>query len=265
MNNREEMSEGMTPKLPLWSYQVQSDSKLAVRTRKDLEIHLITRALKDEGFKQEFLANPKGVVEKELGTKLPEELEINVLEETENTLYMVLPCNPYEGMSEEELKVALGMTYEDVAQWVLEQQRNAFLDETSSIALIARIWRDEKFKQELLRDPKGLMEREISLTLLTDGVEIKVLVENTHTIYTVLPDRANVGGILPVSIAALALINVGCSPDPGTYCDVTASAADYPRDCACDVDTEDHVEPPCDTYDPEGPAYTNSSVCPRPR
>lgn len=49
-----------------------------------------------------------------------------MLEETEDTLYMVLPCNPYEGISEEELQASLGMSYEDVAQWVLEQQRNAF-------------------------------------------------------------------------------------------------------------------------------------------
>ena len=86
MNNPEDMSKGMTPNLPLWSYQLQQNSKLAVKTRKDLEVHLITRALKDEGFKQELLANPKTLVEQELGTKLPEELEINVLEETEDTL-----------------------------------------------------------------------------------------------------------------------------------------------------------------------------------
>ncbi len=185
MNNREEMSEGMTPKLPLWSYQVQSDSKLAVRTRKDLEIHLITRALKDEGFKQELLANPKAVVEKELGTKLPEELEINVLEETEDTLYVVLPCNPYEGMSEEELKATLGMTYEDVAQWVLEQQRNAFGDEASTVAMIARAWRDEAFKQEFLCHPKAVVEKELVMKL-PEGIEINGFEENTNTVYMVL-------------------------------------------------------------------------------
>ena len=97
MNNQDKAPQGITPNLPLWSYQLQQGSKLAVKTRKDLEIHLITRALKDEGFRQELVANPKAVVEKELGVKLPEELEINVLEETEDTLYMVLPCNPMKG------------------------------------------------------------------------------------------------------------------------------------------------------------------------
>src|SRR4028119_64124 len=186
MNNREEMSEGMTPQLPLWSYQVQSNSKLVVRTRKDLEIHLITRALKDEAFKRELLANPKAVVEKELGTKLPEELEINVLEETENTFYMVLPCNPYEGMSEEKLKAALGMTYEDVAQWVLEQHRNALLDEESSASMIAQAWSDEVFKQKLLSNPILVIEQKLGENIQED-IKIQVIQETGNIVYILIP------------------------------------------------------------------------------
>ena len=187
MNNREEMSESMTQKLPLWSYQVQSDSKLGVRTRKDLEVHLITRALKDKGFKRELLANPKVVVEKELGTKLPEALEINVLEETEDTLYMVLPCNPYEGMSEEALKVSLGMTYEDVAQWVLEQQSNTLLDEDNSAALIVQTWRDQVFKQQLLENPIKVIEQKLGEKIQED-IKIKSVAESTNILYIMIPN-----------------------------------------------------------------------------
>ncbi len=176
----------ITPKLPLWSYQLQRDSKLAVKTRKDLEVHLITRAFKDEGFRQELLANSKAVVEKELGTKLLEEFKINILEETETTLYMVLPSNPYEGLSEPELQASLGITYEDVAQWVLEQQRNALLDEASSVGVIARAWKDEAFKQELLCSPKAVIEEEWGTAIPAD-IEIRVFEETAHTLYIVLP------------------------------------------------------------------------------
>ncbi len=187
MNNPEEMSKAMTPNLPFWSYQLQQNSKLAVRTRKDLDIHLITRALKDEAFKQELLANPKAVVEKELGAKLSEELEINVLEETEDTIYMVLPCNPYEGLSEPELKASLGMTYEDVAHWVLEQQRNALLDEAESVAIVSRAWKDEAFKQELLSHPKTTLAKELGSTI-SDDLDIKGMSETPNTLYLVLPN-----------------------------------------------------------------------------
>lgn len=206
MNNPEEMSKGMTPNLPLWSYQLQQHSKLAVRTRKDLEVHLITRALKDDGFKHKLLANPKAVVEQELGMKLPEELEINVLEETENTLYMVLPCNPYEGMSEEELKASLGMTYEDVAKWVLEQQRNALLDETSSIAMLSRAWKDKAFKQEMLCSPKTVIEKEWG-TEIPAGNEIKVFEETGDTLYLVLPTVFDIFGYSTQDLPDIAWMN----------------------------------------------------------
>ena len=186
MNNPEEMSKGMTPNLPLWSYQLQQNSKLALRTRKDLDVHLITRSLKDEEFKQELLANPKVVVEQELRTKLPEELEINVIEETEDTLYMVLPCNPYEGMSEEEMKASLGMTYEDVAQWVLEQQKNTLLDDASSVMMLSRVWKDEAFKRDLLSHTKATLAKELG-SKIPVCVDIKVVSESPNILYLVLP------------------------------------------------------------------------------
>jgi Nitrile hydratase, alpha chain len=185
MNNQNKTSEDLTPNLPLWSYQLQQDSKLAVKTRKDLEIHLITRALKDEAFRQELIANPKAVVEKELGAKLPEKLEINVLKETEDTLYMVLPCNPYNGLSDEELKASLGMTYEDIARWVLEQQRNDFLDEEKSINIIARAWRDEAFQQKLIHDPVQVIEQELGAKI-QEHIKIEIFAETANTLYIVL-------------------------------------------------------------------------------
>ena len=186
MNNPEEMSKGMTPNLPLWSYQLQQNSNLALRTRKDLEIHLITRALKDEAFKQELLANPKVVIEKELGTKLPDGIEINVLEEPKTALYMVLPSNPYEGLPESELMASLGMSYEDVAQWVLEQHRNTLLNEASNLAMLSRVWKDEVFKQELLFKPKAVIEKEWGIEMPAD-IEIRLFEETANTLYLVLP------------------------------------------------------------------------------
>ena len=186
MNNPEEMPKDIQPNLPLWSYQLQRNSKLAVRSRKDIEAQLIARAFKDEKFKQELLANPRVVVQEELDTKLPEDLEINVLEETETTVHMVLPGNPYEGLPESELQTLTGLTYEDVAQWVLEQQRNALLDEDSSVKMIARAWKQPEFKQELLCSPKTVIEKEWG-TVIPADIEIETFEETAHTLYLVLP------------------------------------------------------------------------------
>jgi hypothetical protein len=185
MSNEKQFSQGFTPNLPLWSFQLQKDSKLALKTRKDLEIHLITRALKDESFRAELIANPKAVIEQEIGSKLPDELEITVLEETEDTIYMVLPCNPYEGLSEEELQANLGMTYEDVALWVLEQQRNTLLDETTSVEIIARGWNDNMFQQEFLCNPKIIIE-EFGIKIPED-LNLQVIKEKQKLLYMTIP------------------------------------------------------------------------------
>ena len=64
------------------------------KTRKDLEAEIIAKAWEDEQFRQELLSNPKEAIAKTLGAKLAENLEIRVVQETPNNLYLVLPVKP---------------------------------------------------------------------------------------------------------------------------------------------------------------------------
>ena len=52
---------------------------------------LIVRSVEDEEFRRRLLAGPKATVEEELGTKLPDWLDVMVVEETAETIYLVLP------------------------------------------------------------------------------------------------------------------------------------------------------------------------------
>jgi hypothetical protein len=126
------------------------------------------------------------VIEQEIGSKLPDELEVTVLEETEDTIYMVLPCNPYEGLSEEELKASLGMTYEDVALWVLEQQRNTLLDEESNTSILSKVWKDGVFKSNFLSHPQQMLEEQWK-TKIPKNIEFKVCEESSSIVYFVIP------------------------------------------------------------------------------
>jgi hypothetical protein len=78
----------------------------APRTRRDMEAEIVARALKDEGFARELRADPKAVIEREVGGKLPEGIEVKVVEETPDTLYLVLPAHPSPGhqLSDDELE-----------------------------------------------------------------------------------------------------------------------------------------------------------------
>jgi len=55
---------------------------------------LITRAWEDENFKLELLADPRGVIEKELGVQLPPGLKIFIHEQLPDTLHLILPEKP---------------------------------------------------------------------------------------------------------------------------------------------------------------------------
>ena len=95
------MSKENTLKLPSWQ-EFQND--------------LVVRALKDESFRKELLADPKAVVEKEMGklkegSKLPAALEIKVIEQPANALYLVLPTLPDE-LSDEVLESVAGGSYD---------------------------------------------------------------------------------------------------------------------------------------------------------
>ncbi|MGI3783234.1 MAG: NHLP leader peptide family RiPP precursor [Janthinobacterium lividum] len=71
----------------------------AVSSRKDFEAQLVARALKDDSFRQQLLDDPKNVLQKELGTTLPGDVQVNVVEEQPNSFYLVLP--PKEASSAE--------------------------------------------------------------------------------------------------------------------------------------------------------------------
>jgi hypothetical protein len=62
--------------------------------RQEIERRLIEKSLEDEDFRQRLIEDPKGTVEQELGTRLREGVEVRVVEESADTIYLVLPGTP---------------------------------------------------------------------------------------------------------------------------------------------------------------------------
>jgi hypothetical protein len=65
-------------------------------SREELEQHIRARAWKDDAFRQEFLANPKAVLERDYAQsfpegKIPSGLSIKAIEEEEQAICFVLP------------------------------------------------------------------------------------------------------------------------------------------------------------------------------
>jgi hypothetical protein len=81
--------------------------------RTEMERRLIEKSLEDESFRQRLLEDPKAAVEQELGRRLPEEVRVVAVEETPDTIYLVLPSTPMAGaeggaLSDQDLESVAG-------------------------------------------------------------------------------------------------------------------------------------------------------------
>ncbi|MCC7538186.1 MAG: NHLP leader peptide family RiPP precursor [Deltaproteobacteria bacterium] len=77
-------------------------------TRKDLEPKLIARAAQDPEFRKKLVADPKAVIEAELGRKLPGYLKVQVVEETTTNVVLVLPATKTSELSDADLESVAG-------------------------------------------------------------------------------------------------------------------------------------------------------------
>jgi hypothetical protein len=78
----------------------------------EMEHRIVQRSIEDDAFRQRLLEDPKTAVEQELGSRLPEEVRVVAVEETADTIYLVLPgASPAdEGgeLSDRELEAVAG-------------------------------------------------------------------------------------------------------------------------------------------------------------
>jgi len=81
-------------------------------TRRDLETRLIEKAWRDPVFRKDIVKDPKGMLEKHTGQKLPGQLRIYVHEEDANTLHFSIPSPPsnLNELADEDLERVAGGT-----------------------------------------------------------------------------------------------------------------------------------------------------------
>jgi hypothetical protein len=81
-------------------------------TRGQLSDKIVEQVQSNPKYREELLKNPRALMSKQLGTDIPANVKITVLQETPETYYVVLPYSPQEGqeLDDSELeKVAGGM------------------------------------------------------------------------------------------------------------------------------------------------------------
>ncbi|MFN0129487.1 MAG: NHLP leader peptide family RiPP precursor [Verrucomicrobiales bacterium] len=79
-------------------------------TRNEIEEIVVGNALKHTPYREALLKNPKKVIETQLNNKLPEGLNVKVIEESGDTIYVRLPHRVTEGseLSDADLEQVAG-------------------------------------------------------------------------------------------------------------------------------------------------------------
>ena len=83
----------------------------AADSRKEMERRIVQRSLEDDAFRQKLLKDPRAAIEEELGGPLPEEVRVVAVEETADTVFLVLPSTTEVergGISDEDLEAVAG-------------------------------------------------------------------------------------------------------------------------------------------------------------
>ena len=62
-----------------------------------LQDWIISIAMHDRLFREELLSAPKATLERELGISFPEEVDVEIHEDTPTTIHLVLPLKPKTG------------------------------------------------------------------------------------------------------------------------------------------------------------------------
>ena len=85
-----------------------------MKTATELKTQILTRADEDGDFRARLVADPSAAVAEETGTTIPEELNVQVHEDSATTVHLVLPPSPE--LTEAELATVAGSDHNWYAQ-----------------------------------------------------------------------------------------------------------------------------------------------------
>ena len=88
-----------------------TEVRTALQQGEEMQRQLIAKAVEDDEFRAQLLADPKGAIQNEYGLELPDSIKLHVHESDINDLHIALPINPNVELDEQRLEaIAAGLS-----------------------------------------------------------------------------------------------------------------------------------------------------------
>lgn len=88
-----------------------------MKTADEMRAALVARAAEDDAFRSQLMAEPKATIKREFDIDVPEDVEIQVHEDSSNTAHLVLPNNAT--LTEVELARVAGAGKNGALYWCM--------------------------------------------------------------------------------------------------------------------------------------------------
>jgi hypothetical protein len=141
---------------------------MSATNRYEVEHRLLAKAFSDRSFLHHLHGEPKTAVEKFLGEKIPDGVNVKVLVEDDKTLYALLPHAGHSFMGDL-----------NPPQQLAPDSREHF-----ECSINSRISADPALMEQFRTDPTSLVR---SMAPLGTGVTVKIAEESADTLYVVIP------------------------------------------------------------------------------
>jgi len=125
---------------------------------------LLAQAAKDPHFREELVAQPEVVLQRDFGVTFSETCHIRVLEESDDAVYVLIPRT-----------LVLSDGEQDIATQV-----------------VSRAVRDPEYRARLMADPRGSLAAAFGIDF-PEEIEISVLADSPEEIHIVLPSQFQAG------------------------------------------------------------------------
>lgn len=136
--------------------------------------NVVAQAAVDASYRQQLLSNPAATLQS-AGIVVPSGMNVQVLENTSTTAYVVVPQRP-SGVSDADLQQTSSSSGGSSAAQNL----------VGYASLVISMWTDGALKSRFLADPASVFaERGISVS---SGVTVKAVEETSDTLYMTIPE-----------------------------------------------------------------------------